>query len=170
MEGSEAIPEWLPAGRVGRPHGLDGSFYVTRPRSGLLGEGVRLKVGDRETRIVRRAGTDARPILRLEGFDRREVIEGLRGADLLAPRGEAPALGEGEWWAEELEGCRVIDGDVEVGRVRRLLALPSCEVLEVERPDGAELLVPMVRDAIRRVDPQAGIVDVDLVFLGEASG
>ena len=27
--------------------------------------------------------------------------------------------------------------------------LPSVEVLEVERPDGSELLVPMVGDAIR---------------------
>ncbi len=28
--------DWLPAGRIGRPHGLDGSFHVTRPRPGLL--------------------------------------------------------------------------------------------------------------------------------------
>ena len=43
----------------------------------------------------------------------------------------------------------------------RMLALPSCEVLEVER-DGAELLVPLVRDAIRAVDVAARRVDVDL--------
>ena len=45
----------------------------------------------------------------------------------------APELGPDEWWAEDLEGCAVHDGDREVGTVRRLLALPSCEVLEVER-------------------------------------
>ncbi len=35
-----AVAPQLPAGRVGRPHGLDGSFYVTRPKPRLLGEGA----------------------------------------------------------------------------------------------------------------------------------
>ena len=53
--------------------------------------------------------------------------------------------------------------------VRRLLALPSCECLEVERAGGGgDLLVPLVRDAIRGVDVSAGRIDVDLRFLGEA--
>jgi 16S rRNA processing protein RimM len=34
-------------------------------------------------------------------------------------------------------------------------------------PDGSELLVPMIRDAIRSVDVGARRIDVDLSFLGE---
>ena len=34
--------EWLVAGVVGRPHGLDGSFHVARPRPQLLTEGARV--------------------------------------------------------------------------------------------------------------------------------
>ena len=49
-------------------------------------------------------------------------------------------------------------------------ALPSCEVLEVDRPDGSELLVPLVRDAIRSIDVEARRIDVDLGFLGEGFG
>ena len=61
------------------------------------------------------------------------------------------------------------DGAREVGRVRRLLALPSCEVLEVAREDGAaDLLVPLIRDAVRRVDIEGRMIDIDLDFLGEA--
>jgi 16S rRNA processing protein RimM len=52
--------------------------------------------------------------------------------------------------------------------VARLVALPSCEVLEVAREGAADLLVPLVRDAVRSVDVGAGVVDVDLAFLGEA--
>jgi 16S rRNA processing protein RimM len=59
------------AGRVGRPHGLDGSFHVTRPVPGLLAVGRAVRVGGRERAIVRRAGTDERPILRLECRRRR---------------------------------------------------------------------------------------------------
>ena len=40
-------------------------------------------------------------------------------------------------------------------------------MLEVDRPDGAELLVPMVSDCIRSIDVEARRIDVDLGFLGE---
>lgn len=161
--------EWLAAGRVGRPHGLDGSFHVTRPRGALLALGKVVRVGDAEAEIVRCAGTDERPILRLAGFDGRAAAEALRGRDLLVPRSEAPPLDEEEWYAEDLEGCRVVDGAIEVGSVRRLVPLPSCEALEVRRADGADLLVPLVRDAVRSVDVAAGVVDVNLAFLGEGA-
>lgn len=159
----------LHAGRVGRPHGLDGSFHVTQPRAGLLEAGRTLLVGEREDEIARRAGTDARPIVRLASCTSRAAAEALRGTDLRVLRAAAPALEQDEWWPEQLEGCAVHDGGREVGVVRRLLALPSCEVLEVARPQGAggELLVPLIRDAVRAVDVEGRRIDVDLAFLGE---
>lgn len=162
------VSPWLPVGRVGRPHGLDGSFHVTQPRGDLLLLGESLRVGERETRIERRAGTDERPIVRVEGVGDRAAVEALRGAALTRRRSETPPLGPDEWWAEDLEGCRVMDATVEVGVVRGLLALPSCEALEVELADGGQLLVPLVRDAVRAVDVEAGVIDVDLEFLGVA--
>lgn len=159
--------EWLAAGRVGRPHGLDGSFHVTRPRASLLGAATSVRVGDAELEIARRAGTEERPILRLAGHTDRAAAEALRGQDLLVAREAARALEEDEWFAEDLVGCRVVDGAAPVGTVRRLVALPSCEALEVGRPAGTALLVPLVRDAVRSVDVAAGVIDVDLAFLGE---
>lgn len=167
---AETGADWLAAGRVGRPHGLDGSFHVTRPRAALLTDGAVVRIGDRETRVTRRAGTAERPILRVELATSREQVEALRGADILCPREQAPALGADEWWAEELEGCAVHDGGQQVGRVRELLGLPSCEALIVDRVGGGELLVPLVRDAIRGVDVAARSIDVDLAFLGEPGG
>ena len=160
---------WLTGGRVGRPHGLDGSFHVTHPRPRLLAPGVTVLVAGVEAEVVRRAGTEDRPILRLSGVDDRGAAESLRGEELLVPRAAAPALGEGEWWAEDFEGCVVTDGPTEIGRVRRMVALPSCEALEVERggADGGDLLIPLVRDAVREVDVEAHRIDVDLAFLGE---
>ena len=157
------------AGVVGRPHGLDGSFYVGVPQAALLVLGVIVTVGELERAIVRRAGTDQRPIVRLEGCEDRDGANALRGQQLRVPRPQRAPLGPDEWWAEELEGARVFDGERELGVVRRLLALPSCECLEVARAQGGgDLLVPLVRDAIRSVDPAAGRIDVDLRFLGEA--
>lgn len=119
-----------------------------------------LQVGDAETTIERRAGTDARPIVRLDLAADREAVEALRGTDLFARRADAPPLEADEYWAEDLEGCRVVDREVEVGVVSRLVALPSCEALEV-----GELLIPLVHDAIRSIDVKARVIDVDLGFL-----
>ncbi|HXE44723.1 MAG TPA: ribosome maturation factor RimM [Conexibacter sp.] len=157
----------LHAGRVGRPHGLDGSFHVTQPRVALLDAGCTLVVDGHEEEIVRRAGTDAHPILRLASCTTRAQAEALRGSDLLVPAARAPELEEDEWWPEQLEGCVVHDGEQEVGVVRELRALPSCEVLHVARQGRDELLVPLIRDAVRAVDVDAKRIDVDLAFLGE---
>ena len=56
----------------------------------------------------------------------------------------------------------MVDGAREVGVVARMIALPSCEALEV-----GDLLIPLVRDAIRSIDLEARRIDVDLGFLGE---
>jgi 16S rRNA processing protein RimM len=162
------MPDLLHAGRVGRPHGLDGSFYVTQPRAPLLEAGRTLLVGEREDEIARRAGTDARPIVRLASCTTRIAAEALRGADLRVPREQAPELEEDEWWPEQLEGCTVHDGEREVGVVRELRALPSCEVLHVTREGRDELLVPLIHDAVRSVDVDAKRIEIDLGFLGEA--
>jgi 16S rRNA processing protein RimM len=154
----------LVAGRVGRPHGLDGSFHVVDGRPALLAS-ARVTLAGRALRVQRRAGTDARPILRLEGVGDRAAAEALRGADLLVARADAPVLGAEEWYAEDLEGCVVADGPRELGRVRRLVPLPSCEALEVARPGEPDLLVPLVRDAVRAVDVGARRIEVDSGFL-----
>ena len=166
MSSSTSSTEWFVAGRVGRPHGLDGSFHVADARPELLVVGAAVQVAGVGREVARRAGTDERPIVRLAGCEDRDAAGALRGEELRVASGEAPALEEGEFSAAELEGCRVHDGDVAVGVVRRLVALPSCEALEVERDGGGDLLVPLVRDAVRAVDPAARRIDVDLHFLG----
>ena len=158
----------LRAGRVGRPHGLDGSFHVGEPVADLLVLGATLEVAGVPRTVTRRAGLDARPILRVEGCEDREAAQALLGSELWASRDSAPALEADEWWADELEGCAVRDGEIEVGTVTRLIGLPSCEVLEVDRADGGRsLLVPLVGDAVREVDVVARVIEVDLRFLGE---
>jgi 16S rRNA processing protein RimM len=143
---------------------------VTRASARLLRPGTVVTVGEVTREIVRRAGTDARPILRLQGIEDRGAAEALRGRELSVPAAAAPALEEGEWWAHELEGCVVVDGERTLGTVARMIEMPSCELLEVTREQGEPLLVPMIRDAIRSVSPQERRIDVDSAFLGLEEG
>ena len=139
---------------------------MTAPRPRLLVIGTSVSVAGRTVAIVRRAGTDRRPIVRLAGVEDRASAEALRGEALAVEQREAPSLAEGEWWAHELEGLEVVDGERLLGTVSRLIELPSCEALEVLRERGGEpLLVPMVRDAIRRVEVSEGRIEVNLDFL-----
>jgi 16S rRNA processing protein RimM len=169
-----AGPEWLRAGTVGRAHGLDGSFHVGRVAEQVLAVvqvGSEVRVGGSLRRVTRLAGHSARPIMRVEGCDRREDAEALNGTELMVARADVAELEPDEWWAEDLEGCAVYDGERPVGVVSALLALPSCEVLEVRRTseDAAAppLLVPLIQDAVRSVDIERRAIDVDLRFLGE---
>ena len=159
---------WLHAGVVGAPHGLDGGFHVSRARPALLIVGASVKLADVRRTITHRGGDERRVVLRVEGCDSRDTARKLGGAEILVARSHAPELGPDEWWAEDLEGCVVHDREAHVGVVRRMLSLPSCEVLEVERPGTTSaLLVPLVSDAVRSVDITRGLIDVDLAFLGE---
>src|SRR3979490_2667637 len=75
-------PVVLPAGRVGRPHGLDGSFYVTGARPRPLSVETVVASAGREAALTRRSGTDEHPIVRLEGIDDRDAAQALRGTEL----------------------------------------------------------------------------------------
>ena len=140
------------AGRVGKAHGRDGSFYV-EAADHPLDEGTPLLVASRAHRIERRAGNDERPLVRLTGLGDRDAIVRLRGEPLLV---EAELAG-GEWLAADLLGCEV----PALGTVRRVLAGPSCDVLELD--DGT--LVPFVSDAIVSVDARARRIEVRREFL-----
>ena len=138
------------AGRVGRPHGFDGSFYVEGPQHGLAA-GTQVTIAGSERRVERRAGTDARPLVRLAGLHDPRPLRG----ELLLVETE---LGEEEWLAGDLVGCRV-EG---MGEVTRVLDGPSCDVLELD--DGT--LVPFVSDAILAVDTAARRIRADADWLG----
>jgi 16S rRNA processing protein RimM len=145
------------AGRVGRPHGLDGSFYVNGPEQPLA-EGTVIRVAGADRRVERRAGTDERPIVRLEGISDRDGAAALLGEQLLLDQEDAP-LEEGEYIVSDLVGC-TIEG---IGVVTGVIPGPSCDVLEVG-VDG--VLVPLVSDAVKRVDIEGRIIEVDRDFLG----
>ena len=141
----------MTAGRVGKAHGRDGSFYVEAAQGDTLEEGATVVLASRDYTIERRAGVDSRLLVRLSGL---EDPRPLRGEPLLVEQ----ELGEDEWLAADLVGCSVPG----LGRVGRVREGPSCSVLELE--DGS--LVPFVSDAIVSVDVAAREIEVDREFLG----
>jgi 16S rRNA processing protein RimM len=158
------------AGVVGRPHGLQGAFYVNRALVGMLAVGSAVSIAGDPYTVTRRAGTERHPIVALAAVQDRDAAARLRGEPLMVSRADTPALADDEWWAHELEGCEVFAAGRPLGTVTRLVALPSCEALEVRRAGrpGGMLLVPMVKDAVREVRPGERRIEVDADFLADA--
>jgi len=144
----------VPVGRVGRPHGLDGSFFVegASERPEAFAKGATLFVGGEPATIAAaKRGARGRPVIRL---DRR--VE--RGAELAVPRDSLPALAdEDEFYVFQLVGLEVEEeGGRSLGRVRDVLEYPANDVLELD--SGASL--PLVEACVRKVDLHGGRIVV----------
>ena len=72
-------------------------------------------------------------------------------------REHAP-LGDGEYFDEDLIGCRLIEGERILGNVAAVRHYPAQDVLELE---GGKL-VPLVAAFVRSIDVQARVVRVEL--------
>lgn len=153
-------------GVVGKPHGVRGGFYLDGCiDAAALIVGRELSIGAERHTVASRAGTAVRPILIVEGVSDRDRAADLRGEAVTLARGEMTPLGEGEWFADDLVGLSVRDrAGRELGRVSRMLNMPSVDVLEIEQISGGQILVPMVSDAIVSIDPTSALV-VDAEFL-----
>ncbi|MBR2996409.1 MAG: ribosome maturation factor RimM [Lachnospiraceae bacterium] len=103
-------------------------------------------------------------ILGFEGLDTIEDVERLRGKDLLVDRKDAIALPEGRYFIADLIGLRVInEQDEEIGILQDVLETGANDVYVAVRPDGRELLLPVIDECVLETDPDAGYVRVHVM-------
>ena len=144
-------PERVRVGTVGRPHGLDGSFVVDGPCGWYDFEvGSRLLVNGRPAGVRRRAGTDVRPLVALDGHLDRDAAEALRGAPLELPRAALPAPEDDSWFRFDLIGCRAVTGDRELGVVVDVEDGVAHDVLVLD--DALQTRIPFVQALVPTVD------------------
>jgi len=150
--------EFVPVGRVGKAHGLDGAFFVEDPsdRAEVFVPGASLYAGgEPATVLVSRRGSGGRPVIRLD-----RATE--RGEELAVTRESLPPLpDEDEYYVFELIGLRVEQEDGRLlGRVREVLEYPANDVLELD--SGTSL--PLVEACVRQVDLADGRIVVAVGF------
>jgi 16S rRNA processing protein RimM len=142
------MSERVAIGRVGKPHGLDGAFFVEGasedPRWFKVGS--KLHVGDQELAVVvARHGAQGRPVIRLE----QEVA---RGAILEVPFEALPPVAEGEYYRFQLVGLEVLEeGGRDLGSVLEVEPGIANDVLALE----GGLRLPLVEACVRDIDLEA---------------
>jgi 16S rRNA processing protein RimM len=98
------------------------------------------------------------------GVGDRDTAEALRGAFLTVPAGELPVLPEDSYYVFDLLGSRVNSEDGEfLGRVTDVLSAAGNQVLVVDGTEGGEVLLPMTREVVRRVDLEGASIVVHLL-------
>jgi 16S rRNA processing protein RimM len=148
-------PAWVSLGRVGRPHGIDGSFVVEHA-SERLERGLTLYVGGEPAQVVaaKRVGGN-RLALRLD-----RPVE--RGAELQLPRERLPEPEPDSYYVFQLVGLEAVEeGGRSLGRVREVLPYPANDVLELD----SGVLLPLVEECVREVDLEAGRIRVAAGFV-----
>ena len=170
----DRVPSRPPArvvvGRIGRAQGIRGEVTVevrTDAPEERFSPGAVLLLSGRaglpaSITVDGYRWQNARLILAVEGIADRTAAETLRGAILEADV-DLTEAGEDEFHDLALVGLSVRQSDgTELGSISEVLHLPGQDVLAVARPDGAELLVPFVRQIVPAVDIAGGFVVVEL--------
>jgi 16S rRNA processing protein RimM len=142
------VIDLIRVGRVGKPHGLDGSFFVEQASEDeeRFAEGATLRVGGEPATIVASKRSGGRPVIKLDR-------EAPRGAELSVPRSELPPTEEHEYYAFQLEGLAVEeDGGRELGRVAAVQPGVANDVLELDSGHA----LPLVDACVLAVDLEQG--------------
>lgn len=167
-------PPFLIVGTIQKPHGIKGELFVrleTDRPAAVFAAGRALRLGDSAGRpsddvlTIERARAFKGGVLvkMAEHAGRTSEIEALRGRTLLIPRSEAAPLDEDEVFYHELLGLKVVTAaEGEVGTVGEVYDAPSGPLLSVRRTGAGELLIPFVREMIRRIDAAEGVLELDL--------
>jgi 16S rRNA processing protein RimM len=144
--------ELVSVGRVGRPHGLDGSFVVERPSENeqLFDPGATLYAAGAPARVAARKRSGGRLVIRLDQAAR-------RGTELAVPRSVLPEPEVDSYYAFQLQGLEVVEeGGRRLGTVQEVAPGVANDVLELD--SGVSL--PMHEECIRRIDLAAGTIVV----------
>lgn len=117
----------------------------------------------RPVRVERQRLERGRLVLKLAGISTREAAEELRGALIEVSIDQAVALPPETYFWHQIIGLRVVEeGGRELGRVADILVTGSNDVYVV-RDDRRELLLPAIKDVVRRVDLDQGRIVVELL-------
>ena len=143
-------------GRVGKPHGVKGAFFVEEPSEHpeRYAVGAKLLAGEREVEVVESKRSGGRPVIRLD-------VAVPRGTALELERDALPPPGEDTYYVFQLVGLEVerVDG-APLGRVRDVEPGVANDVLALDNG----LLLPLVEACVRQVDLERGKIVVEAGF------
>jgi 16S rRNA processing protein RimM len=173
-EGKSSGPQYLVLARVLRPHGVRGDLNVQiltdfpeRLRDldvvylGVDPEHPR-RMSEQHLTFAHRARGD-QWIAHLEGVEDRDAAEAFRSQYMFVSLADAVPLEEGEVYLFQVIGLEVQTNEGEtLGRVTGMIETGANDVYIVQGEAYGEILIPAIQGVILDIDPDAGIMRVQL--------
>jgi 16S rRNA processing protein RimM len=150
------LSEHVSVGRVGKPHGIAGAFFVDEASEDpeRFAVGAELLVDGQKAAVVESKQSRGRPVIRLD-----RATE--RGQLLEVERAALPPPGEDEYYVFQLVGLEVQRTDgANLGRVADVEPGPANDVLTLD----TGLLLPLVGACVREVDLESRRIIVEPGF------
>jgi 16S rRNA processing protein RimM len=151
-------------------HGLRGAlrFRPDNPDSESIGELKRIFLEQHGEQSEHRV-VDTSPAYRgihriaLERIATVTDAEALKGAVVFAREDELPPPEEDEFYYHQAVGCEVVLTDgTSIGTIEEVFATGANDVFVV-RGNGREVLVPVIEDVVKEIDPEARRVTIEAV-------
>lgn len=164
------MDDLLKVGIIANTHGLRGEVKVfpttDDPKRFLDLEEILLDTGTEKKKmeIERVRFAKNMVILKFKGFDHINDIERYRKKELFVTRDQAVPLGENEYFIADLIGLHAVsDEGEELGELSDVIQSAANDIYVIKKKDMADLLVPAIKDCIKQVDLEAGIVEIHLL-------
>jgi 16S rRNA processing protein RimM len=116
----------------------------------------------RELKIEQHWFHKGRVVLKFAGVDSISQAEQLAGCEVQLPAKERTPLGSEEVYVSDLVGCRVVDGEREIGEVADVMFGAGEAPLLIVRGDKAEHMIPFAQDYLKRVDTAGKRLEMQL--------
>ena len=102
--------------------------------------------------------------LKIEGIDTVEEAEKYRNLYLKIHRSNAADLEENSYYIADIIGCKVFtEQNEELGRIEDIFPTGSNDVYVVKSEDGKQILLPAIKDVIKKVDVKTKTIIIHLL-------
>ena len=150
--------EWATIGRVVAPFGIRGELKVRLltdiPDRFEQLETIYLGPNHRQYLIERvRPYKGEMILLKLAGLDDANAVEPLRQQEILIPISQLAKLPTGSYYQHDILGLSVLTLDNrELGPIVDIIETGSNDVYSIRGSDGKQILIPAIKDVIKRID------------------
>lgn len=144
--------ELIVLGKVGKPHGLQGAFFVAGRDEPVPLVYRDIKIGTtpqtaRPARLTESRMQAGRPLVRCSAAANRDEAEALTGLWLYVERQRAQTAARGVWLWAELAGVELYGSDGQgIGRIDHVYNTGASDVVHVRDGSGRSLDLPLIDD------------------------
>ena len=160
--------ELVNIGRICSAVGLRGEVKLTGDSDNLKeGKVLLLRRGKQEIEAKCAAARYQKhnAVIKLEGVTDRNAAEELVGYEVFLRAADLDELPPGQHYVRDIIGYAVYDraSNETIGTLRDVIQNTAQNVLDIETPDGRQIMIPAVDAFMRGIDDEKELIEVELI-------